>query len=947
MITQTLKHLRLWQKLGWLVLAMAVPVVLVGFFYLRLANAQVSQARSELDGARYLQALSGVEEETITHASRAFVFLSGDVARKSEVIAQQDEIERQIAGLDILDGGIGRQLGVSDSWQSVKSEWQAVKGKTLTQTAADSDAAHAALTEHLQKLKELVGTRSGTSLDPDFKTHALIQIAADYTPKAVIYASDMRHYVVKAAAKGYLGGDDRTGVQIYEQRFHAQIDRAVAEMAPLPQDIRAQLSPALAALSAAAAEYDSAVQSKLLAATNLTATPAELYEAGTPVNRALKKLSADSYAATVKALEDSLSGLSLHRNVSAGISFAALACALVLAWLVTRAMTEPLTHAMEVFAKIAAGQYDNQIETSGTDETGQVLKALDEMQSKLRTQIATERSFAAENTRIRQALDKASTSVVLADEHHQIIYVNETAKSSFARNAQEIKASLPDFDPARLRGSKLESLSPDPARQRHLLETLSGAEVQEQVLGDFTFRTVTNPVKGDRGERLGTVMEWSQRTQEVRVEKELQNMLAAINSGALGKRIDLAGKNGFFEAMARGINQLADNLTATVSKVKSAAAEIHRGAEEISAGNTNLSLRTEEQAASLEETASSMEEMTTTVKQNADNAGQANQLALAAREQAEQGGMVVGQAVQAMSGINDSARKIADIIGVIDEIAFQTNLLALNAAVEAARAGEQGRGFAVVASEVRNLAGRSATAAKEIKDLIQDSVKKVSDGSLLVTQSGQTLEQIVTSVKKVSDIVAEIAAASREQSLGIEQVGRAVMQMDELTQQNAALVEQGTAASQNMTTEATALNQMMARYDLTGVALANNDLGAESAPAFVLSANTKKPSGAAASNGAGGAVASAAAAGKSGARGGTAPIIHNGRSGRDGAPRPMGGTSPPPMPIERRKADRPWANRTARGRATAAAPRPEAAAASTTGAPVLAEAKDSSEWQEF
>ena len=451
-----------------------------------------------------------------------------------------------------------------------------------------------------------------------------------------------------------------------------------------------------------------------------------------------------------------------------------------------------------------------------------MLRALDEMQGKLRTQIETERAVAAENTRIRQALDKASTSVVLADEKHQIIYVNDIAQASFTRNAQEIRSTLPNFDATRLRGSGLESLSPDPATQRRVLDNLTGADVQERVLGEFTFRTVTNPVLGERGERLGTVMEWSQRTQEVRVEKELQTMLSAINAGNLGKRIDLAGKNGFFEAMSRGINQLADNITATVSMVKSAAAEIHRGAEEISAGNSNLSLRTEEQAASLEETASSMEEMTTTVKQNADNAGQANQLALAARDQAEQGGKVVGKAVQAMSGINDSARKIADIIGVIDEIAFQTNLLALNAAVEAARAGEQGRGFAVVASEVRNLAGRSATAAKEIKDLIQDSVKKVSDGSLLVTQSGQTLEQIVISVKKVSDIVAEIAAASREQSLGIEQVGRAVMQMDELTQQNAALVEQATAASKGMTEEAGGLNEMMARYDFTGVADGNN-----------------------------------------------------------------------------------------------------------------------------
>ncbi len=206
--------------------------------------------------------------------------------------------------------------------------------------------------------------------------------------------------------------------------------------------------------------------------------------------------------------------------------------------------------------------------------------------------------------------------------------------------------------------------------------------------------------------------------------------------------------------------------------------------------------------------------MTTTVRQNADNAGEANQLAVAARDQAEQGGAVVNKAVGAMSEINDSARKIADIIGVIDEIAFQTNLLALNAAVEAARAGEQGRDFAVVATEVRTLAGRSATAAKEIKELIQDSVKKVDDGSVYVTRSGQTLEQIVASVKKVSDIVAEIAAASREQSAGIGQVNSAVLQMDELTQQNAALVEQATTASQSMAHEAHALYELMGSYQL-------------------------------------------------------------------------------------------------------------------------------------
>jgi methyl-accepting chemotaxis protein len=306
-----------------------------------------------------------------------------------------------------------------------------------------------------------------------------------------------------------------------------------------------------------------------------------------------------------------------------------------------------------------------------------------------------------------------------------------------------------------------------------------------------------------------------QAAQQLQVAvSQTQEAVKLAVDGDLTHRIPTEGKTGDLEALCRGVNSLLDSTTDLVKRVKVATSEVQQGAEEISKGNINLSQRTEEQASSLEETASSMEEMTSTVKQTADNAGQANQLAMAARQQAEKGGAVVGNAVAAMGGINAASKKIADIIGVIDEIAFQTNLLALNAAVEAARAGEQGRGFAVVATEVRNLAGRSATAAKEIKALIQDSVAKVDEGSKLVDESGRTLEEIVSAVKKVTDIVAEIAAASREQSTGIEQVNKAVMQMDQTTQQNAALVEEAAAASQAIVEQAQSLNGMIARYDV-------------------------------------------------------------------------------------------------------------------------------------
>jgi methyl-accepting chemotaxis protein len=325
---------------------------------------------------------------------------------------------------------------------------------------------------------------------------------------------------------------------------------------------------------------------------------------------------------------------------------------------------------------------------------------------------------------------------------------------------------------------------------------------------------VTTQVLDTDGRRIGTTVDWIDRTQEVRAEEEVNAIVKGALEGELDRRVAIEGKSGFLLVLAHGVNQMLDNMVKIIRDVQEAAGEVGRAAIEISDGNLGLSERTQEQSSALEATAASMEEMTSTVKQNADNASQANQLAVAARAQAEKGGVIVGKAVDAMSEMNVAAQRIADIIGTIDEIAFQTNLLALNAAVEAARAGEQGRGFAVVAAEVRNLASRSAVAAKEIKGLIHDCVQKVGDSSSLVTQSGTTLNDILVSVKKVADIVGEIAAASREQSAGIDQVNEAVMQMDGMTQQNAALIEEASAASGAMAQQANLLVETMSAYRL-------------------------------------------------------------------------------------------------------------------------------------
>ena len=288
----------------------------------------------------------------------------------------------------------------------------------------------------------------------------------------------------------------------------------------------------------------------------------------------------------------------------------------------------------------------------------------------------------------------------------------------------------------------------------------------------------------------------------------------SVADGDLSVDVPLRGSNEIGRLM-RALASMKDSLAQVVGGVRVTAEGVASASAQIAQGNNDLSQRTEEQASALEETAAAMEQLSATVKQNADNARQANQLALSASAVAVQGGDVVGQVVSTMKGINDSSKKIADIISVIDSIAFQTNILALNAAVEAARAGEQGRGFAVVASEVRSLAGRSADAAKEIKNLISASVERVAQGTALVDRAGATMTDVVSSIKRVTDIMGEISAASTEQSAGVSQIGEAISQMDRVTQQNAALVEQSAAAAESLTQQARQLVQAVAVFILT------------------------------------------------------------------------------------------------------------------------------------
>lgn len=550
-----------------------------------------------------------------------------------------------------------------------------------------------------------------------------------------------------------------------------------------------------------------------------------------------------------------------------GLAIVVVGLIALFSYVFARSITTPLAGALRFANSVASGHLDNRIDVEGKDQVADLMRALELMQGELKRRIEVDRNLANEILRIKVALDVTSTNVMVADPEGTIIYCNASVLAMMRRAEPDLRKELPDFRADEIVGSSFDIYHKTPAHQRDILAALTSTYHAEIEIGDRHFSLAASPVADDLGVRVGTVVEWRDRTAEVKIESEVAEIIRAAAAGDFAKRLNTAGMSGFFKEISEGINSLLEanysalsdigamlahlsqgdlgrqidsqyqgmlgqlkddanttvnNLREIVLSIKEATDSINTAAQEIASGNQDLSSRTEEQATSLEETASSMEQLTSAVKQNADNARQANALASEAEQVAEMGGKAVGQVVETMASIHQASSKISDIISVIDGIAFQTNILALNAAVEAARAGEQGRGFAVVATEVRSLAQRSAAAAKEIKALIADSVEKVEAGSRLVDQAGETMDKVVLSIQRVARIMGDISTASCEQTAGIEQVGVAVCAMDEMTQQNAALVEQAAAAAESLEEQARNLADAVSQFRLPGAVIVSN-----------------------------------------------------------------------------------------------------------------------------
>ncbi|GAO35162.1 methyl-accepting chemotaxis protein [Sulfuricella sp. T08] len=508
------------------------------------------------------------------------------------------------------------------------------------------------------------------------------------------------------------------------------------------------------------------------------------------------------------------------RNIAITIIVAGVLLALWSGFLLLRAILGPLGTAQEVAGKIAAGDLSSNIVIHHNDEVGKLLHSFKSMQDALSSlvkeiQTVVNASVQGDFSKRLDLSNKQGFGRAIGESLNQLSDTTNTGLSDVMRvtNAlaagdlsQKITQEYPGVFGQTKTGvnNTVDALVKVVAEIQQIVEAAAAR-------GDFS-------VKMDMAGKQGytkTLSELLNQLSDV-TDTGLRDVMRVSNALAVGDLTQSISKDypGLFGETKDGINATVENLKTLVNEIKVAVEGINTGSKEIAQGNQDLSQRTEEQASSLEETASSMEELTSTVKQNAENAKQANQLAIGASGVAGKGGAVVHQVVGTMASINESSRKIVDIISVIDGIAFQTNILALNAAVEAARAGEQGRGFAVVAAEVRNLAQRSAAAAKEIKTLIGDSVDKVEGGTKLVAEAGSTMEEIVTSIKRVTDIMAEISAASSEQSAGIEQVNQAITQMDEVTQQNAALVEEAAAAAESLEEQAQNLSQSVSVFKI-------------------------------------------------------------------------------------------------------------------------------------
>jgi methyl-accepting chemotaxis protein len=733
------------------------------------------------------------------------------------------------ATLAAVDKGLADVAAWQDEHTSGKpldGQIAAVKAAWLKalQPETDPTKSVAAHTEALRKARLLVkqvDVASGLTLVTDPAMFYTSRTVTDWLPLLSEASSKYGITAVHVLGEQSIWADDRADFAEAGGMEQFLLDRIALDMGELKKTspaVAAKVKGPMDAAIKVILAHKAFVQKNVIDAETQDFPIAAMGAQNEAMRAAVKKASEAMNAALDDSAGSAVASLRNKALAVIGIVFLALGFSAYLFLGFSRSTRDSLTKIKNAAELLAAGQFPDKVGVNSKDELRVIGDGIENAVGALRGFARAQQDMFNEHQsgNIDHRIDAdqfAGSYGVMADDLNTLVASHISGQMRVIDLIAQYARGDLSQDIERYPGEKARITEAMDAVKAGMLKVTDEIKslVDAAVAGDFSQRGNADAyefIYRDMVANLNTLMHSADHG-----VREVGSLLAAVSDGDLTQNAD-EDLPGQFGELARNANRTVHQLSGIVGQIRMGSQLINTAAGEIASGNHDLSARTEQQAASLEETASSMEELTSTVRQNADNARQANQLAIGAADVAQQGGQVVSKVVDTMGAINTASRKIVDIISVIDGIAFQTNILALNAAVEAARAGEQGRGFAVVASEVRSLAQRSAQAAKEIKGLINDSVEKVGEGTHLVDQAGQTMQEIVTSVKRVSDIIADISAASQEQTSGIEQVNQAILQMDESTQQNATLVEEASAAARSLEQQAVQLVDTVAAFRL-------------------------------------------------------------------------------------------------------------------------------------
>ena len=843
-------NMKLTSKMVLVIGLLLAPIVFSLTMLVYEINRSVSHSQSELAGLEYVRALNLLQRNIAQHRGMTNGLLNGNTKFEERLVKKREEISEIITSIDEIDARNSHEFESTPHWEELKSTWTALAPKTRMMFAEVAFEKHSKLIKSIIRHGEFIAIHSGMKTDSQMETSTMISVIVEMMPPLMNELGILRGQGAGILSSGSISEAQRSSLQILTANIEYEvgaIDHKIEMIFAENAELEAELGPAMEQMKAVAFDFLAKAETELLNADALTLSGPVFFDAGTAAIKAVVK----DYQTMAEIVENRMSAridaesMKLYLEGSAVI--VAVIIAMLLAWYVVSCILSPVRKMIDAFSRISEGDFESDLTTDVKDELGHMSRALDSMQQRLKSDVTAMRESSRATSRIKSALDVANANMMMADSDYEIIYVNDALRNTFSDVEEQLREGIPNFDLENIVGSNIDVFHRDPSHQRKLLDNLTETYNATVAVNGLTLVISATPVFDDHDERVGTVVEWVNRTSEVEIEDQVSNVVNAAASGNLDARIATDGLDGFYKVLGEGVNRILDttgsginevvsvmrsvstgdltnkvesdfegvfdqlkqDVNATVNRLTDVISDIQRQtqagaetAEEVSGTAQDLGQGSSEQAASLEEISSAMEEMSANIRQSATNASRTEEIAQKAAADAKESGVSVQQALGAM-------KDIAEKISIIEEIARQTNLLALNAAIEAARAGEHGKGFAVVASEVRKLAERSQRAAAEIVEL--------SDSTVHIAESaGGKLESLVPDIQKTSDLVQEISTASREQDVGAEEINKAMQQLDSVVQRSAASAEELSASAHDLSSQTEAQRESVSFFNIEG-----------------------------------------------------------------------------------------------------------------------------------